>query len=364
MSAIIDMALYAGKTGQMLRLPNIQRSNGFYKVPVSISEVRAVFESDDPLKVYQGLCATPRVERWCADVREVKVLGEFFKRLAIESQAREEARIRDAKARYTEPTEPNEILGAKIIENMVGKIRHVGPDGKSMMDEMGSYEFWSKVAMAFIYVGCVYDCLAVAYDAFMRLSRDAPGWTGPAAVYKRLDSIKHDEATSHITHRWVFSQRKGDGYKDVNPTGRESFKSPRNARDVLAEVVAEPDKAKQRAMLLDDLTVAAYEACKLSGWHELCAQVDDVAREHHTKREFDKLHRDFKAESGNQSEDDLKSDARYLKWVQSVAKFCMDTDGIECIIIDGEAFDLDGGAWLPKLADLWITTTGGDEVAA
>lgn len=362
--ATVDLAVCAGRTAQMLRLPNIPRQNGFYKVPVSHDEVRAVRDAVDAVAMYQAFCSAPRAENWKAEVNEVTGLGDLLKRLALEAVEKQEARVKAAKLLCTEPVDANEITGMKHIDNMVGKILHVGPDGKAFLDELRDYPTWSKVCMAFDYVGCVYDCVAYAHQKFMEISRQAPGWTGPAAVYKRLDSIKHDDAKSHITHRWVFSQHRSDGYKDVNPTAREAYKDKRNARNRLDDVIIEKDKAKQRAMLLDELTVAAYEGCKLSGWHELCAQVDDVAREHHTKREFDKLHREFKAESGNVTDDDLKSDAKFLKWIKTVATFCMDTDGIECIIIDGEAFDLDGGAWLGKLADLWIFTTGCDEVAS
>jgi len=361
--ATVDMALYAGKTCQMLRRANILRENGFYKVPVSHDEVRAVRDAVDAEASYRALCSVPRPENWCAEVVEVPGLGDLFKRLAFDAVEKQEARVKAAKLLCAEPMDANEILGAKIVDNMVAALLHVGPDGQRVWADIADYRVWSKVAMAFDYVGCVHDCVAYAHQGFMQVSQASTGWTGPSAVYKRLDSIKHDEAQAHVTELYVFQRMRGTLFRDPNPTAKRGYKDQRNARDVLAEVVAEADKAKQRAMLLDELTVAAYEACKLAKWNELCAQVDDVAREHAVKREFSNLHKEFQAESGNVKEDDLTADARFLKWIQTVATFCMDTSDVECIIIEGEAFDLDGGAWLPKLADLWIRTTSG-EVAA
>jgi len=46
----LDTSLYAGKKGKMFRLPNVKRSNGCYKVPISLEELRDL-PADDLLEL-------------------------------------------------------------------------------------------------------------------------------------------------------------------------------------------------------------------------------------------------------------------------------------------------------------------------
>lgn len=51
----MDMCVYSGKRGRMWRVPNRQRTNGLFKVPLSVAEALAVTP-----ETYGALCAAPR----------------------------------------------------------------------------------------------------------------------------------------------------------------------------------------------------------------------------------------------------------------------------------------------------------------
>lgn len=53
----MDMRVYTGRRGRMWRVPNVQRSNGKYKVPLTTAEAMAMTP-----ELYEKLCAEPRLE--------------------------------------------------------------------------------------------------------------------------------------------------------------------------------------------------------------------------------------------------------------------------------------------------------------
>jgi len=71
----LDMSLYAGKKGKMFRLPNVKRSNGRYKVPISLEELR-----DLPVDELIDLTKAPReIDPIDSDTLESPELEALFR---------------------------------------------------------------------------------------------------------------------------------------------------------------------------------------------------------------------------------------------------------------------------------------------
>lgn len=58
----LDMRVYSARRGRMWRTPNVQRTNGLYKVPITLAEARAMTP-----EMYAELCAEPRYYRGKAE---------------------------------------------------------------------------------------------------------------------------------------------------------------------------------------------------------------------------------------------------------------------------------------------------------
>ena len=76
----LDLSLYNMKKGKMLRLPNVRRSNGFHKVPLTLEEVQ-----DLSIEEIQELSKSPRsVEPVEVDETKNEGLSELYERARCE----------------------------------------------------------------------------------------------------------------------------------------------------------------------------------------------------------------------------------------------------------------------------------------
>lgn len=84
----LDLAMYKMGTGQPFRLPNRQRENGRYKVPLTFDELCEIADSED----YAELCSAPRPEPSRVAPARSEVLAE--KIAAFTADAEEAARVK------------------------------------------------------------------------------------------------------------------------------------------------------------------------------------------------------------------------------------------------------------------------------
>ena len=138
----LDMRVYSARRGRMWRVPNVQRSNGAYKVPISVEEALGMTS-----ETYAQLCAAPRYYQgreaeypdapWLTDPKgEVPMpeaatvnlgLQALFgsRKSLVEGVLRRQARARDdrkalAKYQGVVPVSVKEILNGQCLREDAG----------------------------------------------------------------------------------------------------------------------------------------------------------------------------------------------------------------------------------------------------
>jgi hypothetical protein len=127
----LDMRVYSAKKGRMWRVPNRQRDNGKYKVPVTLGEALSM-----TVETYAELCAAPRAfpalaaPKFCAD------MGLMFAKAKGKVEAGKAKRKASASATEKE-------LRSRFGAKLPGSILALGAGEFPVRDGVG----WNQVAM-------------------------------------------------------------------------------------------------------------------------------------------------------------------------------------------------------------------------
>lgn len=132
----MDLRVYTGKRGRMWRTPNVQRENGNYKVPISVSDAYEISPES-----YAELCAEPRRLRLPAPPTCNPKLAVLFE----DSRAKVTAHMRGSKKRrekanaFLEPWKASKRTPPSIAGLMAGENVASGAGFQSLAMQLAIY---------------------------------------------------------------------------------------------------------------------------------------------------------------------------------------------------------------------------------
>lgn len=247
----LDMRIYSTRRGRMWRVPNVQRSNGKYKVPISLDEAM-----DMTAETYEQVCSEPRYYRgreaeypaapWLVDPKgEVPMpsqpelnlgLQALFssKKMVVDGLVRRQAKARDDRAALRRfegamPVSVKEILNGQ----------HVHPDAH-----------FNDIALQFSILaaefGLTEDEFINACEGLIKNhSGDSQRYSTPR---RREDALRERLAYVSGSNVYTFSLKAlravcDPGYVPADLFGALASESARYAPEVTAEQAKELDPA-------------------------------------------------------------------------------------------------------------------------
>lgn len=149
----LDMRVYTGRKGRMWRTPNIQRSNGKYKVPITVDE--ALRMTPD---LYEELCSAPRPEPERAAPTTAIGLAALF--------VKAQGKITEAVKRQTKNTADIALL-AKFKGEFPATMHRIMA-GDSLMPGIGFQRIAMQLAIAANALGKSADELVAASEGLCK----------------------------------------------------------------------------------------------------------------------------------------------------------------------------------------------------
>jgi hypothetical protein len=185
----MDMRVYTGRRGRMWRVPNVQRSNGKYKVPITVDEAFTMTPEE-----YNRICSEPRAEIQ----RELPELCPQLAATFIKAQGRlEEAVKRRAKAGKDE-----ELL-ARYKGEFPPTIKRIMA-GEGLAPGVGFQKISMQLAIAANALGKTADELVEASEGLVKNHQsDGSRYNSPR---KRKEELRRMWDYTHDNPCYVYSR--------------------------------------------------------------------------------------------------------------------------------------------------------------
>lgn len=150
----LDMRVYTGRRGRMWRTPGVQRSNGLYKVPLTVQEALEMTEA-----AYAEVCAQPRAEMQ----REEPVLNPTLAALFLKAQLK----VDEANKRRAKSGNVDEALLAKFKGQFPPTMERL-MRGEGLLEGVGFHKVAMQLAITANALGKSADQLVEACEGLVK----------------------------------------------------------------------------------------------------------------------------------------------------------------------------------------------------